>query len=189
MGRYSFDLPNRDEVSPQQNEEQSLEECVGQTVLMFEELDDQLSTAISFLLRRGEEVGRIVTCGLSFRAKVNLLEVLFRTDRPTSSNLESLREVCGACLEVEQKRNEIVHSIWRRAINGGGVTRHKYTARGKHGLREQKEHLTLNQIEAVWCHCGFLAHSVDELMFMEFDTEYGTMEDPPEVRALGYAIE
>ena len=82
-----------------------------------------------------------------------------------------------------------MHSNWRSDLDGAGVTRHKYTARGKHGLREHAESLTLNQVEAVWCHCGFLAHSVDELMFWEFDTEYGTLEDPPEVRAAGYRID
>lgn len=190
MGQYHFDNPPRDESATQfPHKETTLAEAVGKTALLFEELDDQISTAISFLLRRGDQVGRIVTCELSFRAKVNLLQALFRNERPDSEHLEELRDLCGACLQIEHRRNQVTHSNWRQAFNGTDVTRHKYTARGKHGLREQAESLTLNQVEAISCHCGFLAHCADELMFWEFDIEYGTSEDPPEVRTAGYRID
>lgn len=187
MGQYSFELPERNDLPPEFPDEQTtLAECLGETVRWFEELDDQISTAISFLLQRGDDVGRIVTCELSFKAKVNLLEVLFRHERPNSEHLDSLRQLSGACLQIEQRRNQVVHSRWGEVINGKGVSRHKYTARGKRGLHEQSENLALNQLVAIWCHCGFLAHCVDELMFWEFDIEYGTMEDPPDVRKARY---
>jgi hypothetical protein len=190
MGQYEFVNPARDESPPEfPHDETTLAEAVGETVLWFEELDNQISTAISFLLRRGDDVARIVTCELSFRAKVLLLETLFRSERPESEHLDSLHELCSACFQIEQRRNQVVHSNWRPVVNGVGVTRHKFTARGKHGLREQVESLTLNQVVAIWCHCGFLAHCVDELMFWEFDTEYATSEDPPEVRAERYRID
>lgn len=184
MNRYSFENPTPNEGdSDFPEEEATLAAALGKTVLWFEELDDQISTAVSFLLRRGDDVGRIITCELSFRAKVNLFEVLFRKEQPGSEHLSSLRDLCAACLQTEQRRNQVIHSNWRPDLDGLGIVRRKYTARGKHGLREQAEKLSLNQVSAVWEHCGFLAHSVDELMFWEFNTEYGTMEDPPEVRA------
>jgi hypothetical protein len=181
MGQYDFAYPEPDESPPAfPQEEKTLAHMLGETVLWFEELDDQLSTAISFLLRRGDQVGRIVTCELSFRAKLNLFEALFRNERPDSKNLDDLRELCRSCSQIEEKRNQVIHSNWRSVINGPGVTRLKYTARGKHGLREHSENFSLNQVEAIWCHCGYLARSVDELMFLEFDIEYGTLEDPYE---------
>ena len=190
MGWYDFEYPPRDESPPEfPHEETTLPKALGETVLWFEELDNQISTAISFLLRRGEDVGLIVTSELSFRAKVNLLLALFRNERPESENLDLLRELCSGCIQIEARRNQVMHSTWLPDLNRAGVTRHKYTARGKHGLREQVERLTLNQVDAISCHCGILAHGVDELMFMEFDAEYATLEDPPEVRAAGYGID
>lgn len=145
--------------------------AIGETVIYFQELDEQLCTAISFLLQRGDEVGRIVTAELSFKGKVNLIGSLFRQERPESANLGEMRELLAACFQIEERRNQIVHSLWRTAEPG--LTRSKYTARAKHGLRREESVISVAEIDAIWAHCGFLAHSVDELMFLEFDTDYG----------------
>ncbi len=146
---------------------------LGEIIVWFEDLDSQLSSAISFLLKRDDTVGQIVTAELSFKSKVNLFGSLFRHERPSSEYLDRLAELCGACFDIELMRNQAVHSKWLNVIEGKGMTRSKYTARHKHGLRHQIETLTPTQVEAIAMHCGYLAHSVDELMFMEFGREYG----------------
>jgi hypothetical protein len=174
MGRYDFRYPDPeegDDVLP--NEVTTLETILGETVIWFEELDEQLSTAISFLLRRGDDVGRVVSAELPFRAKVNLLEALFRQDRPKSGNLDLLRDLAAACSQIEEKRNQVIHSKWHHSLDGHGLTRSKFTARGKHGLRRHTENLSFRQAQAIWAHCGYLAHSLDELMFVEYGEEYG----------------
>ena len=148
-------------------------EALGEAVIWFEELDEQLSTAISFLLRRGETAGQIVTAELSFKGKVNLFSALFKQEAPQSEHLPQLDELAGACLQVEQKRNQMVHSKWRNNLGGPGMTRTKYSARGRAGLQHQSEKITPAQIQAIAHHCGYLAHSVDELMYLEFGREYG----------------
>jgi hypothetical protein len=151
----------------------SMPEALGETIVWFEELDEQLSTAISFLLRRGDTVGQIVTAELSFKGKVNLLATLFRHEAPQSTHLDQLEKLAGACFQAEEKRNQVVHSKWRNQLEGSGMTRSKYTARGKNGLRHQSETLTPAQVQAIAHHCGYLAHCIDELMYWEFGREYG----------------
>lgn len=159
--------------SPECGTSASVFEAIGEAVNGIEQLDDQIVNAISFLLRRGEQVGRIVTTELSFRAKVNLLAVLFAHDRPRSEYLSELRELTAAFLQVEERRNQIVHSMWRRGSDGLGMTRIKHTARGKQGLRMQCETLEPDQVDALWQHCAYLDWSLDQLMYAEFGSDYG----------------
>jgi hypothetical protein len=147
--------------------------AIGEVVNSFEQLDDQISTAISFLLRRGEHIGRIVTAELAFRAKVKLLNVLFAHERPQSKSLPELRQLSAACLQAEERRNQFIHSTWCPVPEGAGMKRIKHTARGKQGLRTSAEVLAPDQVDALWQHCAYLDWSLDELMFGEFGSQYG----------------
>lgn len=172
MGRYEFKYPDASEPGLPYDEP-TVPSALGNTIILFEELDEQLSTAISFLLKRGDKIGRIVTAELSFRAKVNLFVALFKELRPQSKELAEMHELAAGCLQIEEKRNQAVHSKWRNQLEGPGMTRVKYTARGKLGLQQQAEILTPVQLTAIWAHCGELAHFIDELMYIEFGREYG----------------
>lgn len=151
----------------------SVQEAIGGVVIWFQELDGQLSTAIAFLLRRGDIVGQIVEANLSFAAKVNLLEALFKHERSDSQYFGHVHELSRACLQIEEKRNQVVHSKWSMQIEGSGMTRSKYNVKHKHGLQHYSEPLTPTQVESIGLHCGYLAHCVDELMYLEFGHEYG----------------
>jgi hypothetical protein len=48
---------------------QTIEHTIGDVIIGFEELDDAISFAISGILNRSDEIGRIVTSQLSFRCK------------------------------------------------------------------------------------------------------------------------
>jgi hypothetical protein len=170
MGRFEL---KTGPSSPDCGTSRSVFEAIGEVVNGFEQLDDQVSTAISFLLRRGEQVGRIVTAGLSFRTKVNLLSTLFVHERPQSTYILELQELTTAFLQVEQRRNQFIHSTWRPTLEDTGMTRTKHTARGKHGLRTDAEILAPDQVDALWQHCAYLDWSLDQLMFAEFASEYG----------------
>jgi hypothetical protein len=170
MGRFEF-RPGPSQ--PDCGSSKSVLEAIGEVVNSFEKLDDQVATAISFLLRRGEEVGRIVTAGMSFRSKVNLLVVLVAHERAQSTNLASLRELSAAFLQVEERRNQFIHSTWRCGLDGLEMTRLKHTARGRHGLRTDAETLAPDQVDALWQHCAYLDWALDDLMFIEFGRDYG----------------
>ena len=170
MRRFDFKTgPSQPDMGTSQN----VFEAIGEVVNGFEQLDDQMATAIAFLLRRGEYVGRIVTAELSFKAKVNLLAVLFAHERPQSEYVADLRELAAACLQVEGRRNQIVHSRWLPEGDGHSVKRIKHTARGKKGLRTDEEGLAPDQVDAVWQHCAYLDWSLDQMMYAEFGSEYG----------------
>lgn len=162
---------------------QSIEHAIGDVIIAFEELDDAISFAISGILNRGDEIGRIVTSQLSFRAKVDMFGALVKRDRPKSILAELIDELCAGCLSVEEERNKIVHSKWRREFDEPGMRRSKFTARVKHGLKEANETWRPGHFIAVWVHCGYLAHEVDSWMWGEYGRQYApnALEDdfPP----------
>ena len=170
MGKYGFEYPD---VSEPVFTSTNVPQSIGETIIFFEHLDEQLSAAISFLMGRGDEIGQIITAELSFKAKVNLLATLFGHERPNSDYRNNLRELSNACLAIEEKRNQVVHSKWRHEFNGSRMTRSKYTARHKHGLQRISEEFTPAQVQAIAFHCGYLAHCVDELLYQEFGHDYG----------------
>ncbi|RPH47175.1 MAG: hypothetical protein EHM85_20360 [Desulfobacteraceae bacterium] len=148
-------------------------QALGEIIIWFEDLDEQLSTAVTFLLHCDDTVGHILTAELSFKYKLNLFGALFRSERPSSNYLEHLRELCKACIQIEEKRNQVIHSKWHKNLEGAGMTRYKYTARHKKGLQYSEETFTPNQLEAIAWYCGYLSHEVDQLMYMEFGQDYG----------------
>jgi hypothetical protein len=178
MGRYDYSYDH--EQNPMEGDEgTSIRDALGEVIISFEELDDMLATSVSFMLRRGDEVGRIVTAPLSFRAKVDMFGALFKADRPQSTILELINQLCAGCLQIEEERNKIVHSKWRNTFDNKALSRSKFTARAKHGLKEAKETWQPGRFISVWVHCGYLTHEIDSWMFAEYGKEYGPMEDDP----------
>ena len=90
-----------------------------------------------------------------------------------------LGELCAASLKIEEERNRIVHSKWGHELETSNMTRTKFVARGKHGLRRQAESMSHGRVGSIWAHCGYLSHELDELLFMEYGTEYGEPQTRP----------
>jgi hypothetical protein len=77
MGRYDYRYDHAAEpMEPDPG--QTIEHAIGDVIIAFEELDDAIAGAISGILNRGDEMGRIVTSQLSFRNKVDMFGALVK---------------------------------------------------------------------------------------------------------------
>ena len=73
MGRYDYKYDHAaDPMEPEPG--QLIEHAIGDVIIGFEELDDAISFAISGILNRGDDMGRIVTSQLSFGIRSICLE-------------------------------------------------------------------------------------------------------------------
>jgi hypothetical protein len=54
---------------------------------------------------------------------------LIKHDRPDSTFAEIIDDLRVGCLSIEDERNKIVHSKWRRDFELPGIQRSKFTAR------------------------------------------------------------
>ena len=99
-------------------------EALGEVVMKFEALDAQVSSAIGFLLRRGDRVALTVTSPMSFQVKLKVFRGLVTTEYP-DADVEKLRELCQICSMAEEKRNLAVHSRWEWAEDDHSLSRRK----------------------------------------------------------------
>lgn len=182
MGRYDFQY-QPDDSATVFGKDQTVEHAFAEVVIAFEDLDDTLADAISGILSRGEDVGRIVTSQLSFRNKVDMFGALVKFDRPTTTLATLIDEFCAGCLSIEAERNKIVHSKWRQDFSTSGIHRSKFTARAKDGLKKTRETWRPDRFASISAHCWYLAHEIDRWMWAEYGRQYApdAMEDddPP----------
>lgn len=120
---------------------------IGRVVANFAILEKELSSLIHCLLGTNEDVTQIVTSELSFR---NLLDLSASLVKQLHSPKET--ELFKATLKLvekaEEKRNLIVHSIWKVGFDWG-VTRSKNTAKRGRGLQTQNEFYSLEDLQIV----------------------------------------
>lgn len=182
MGRYDFQY-QPDDSATVFGKDQTVEHALADVIIAFEDLDDMLTGAISGILGRGEDVGRIVTSQLSFRNKVDMFGALVKFDRPATTLATLIGELCTGCLAIEEERNKIVHSKWWHDLSTPDIHRSKFTARAKHGLKETRETWRPDRFASVSAHCWYLAHEIDSWMWAEYGRQYApdAMEDddPP----------
>jgi hypothetical protein len=105
MGRYDYQYDHAAEPM-EPDPQQTIEHAIGDVIIAFEELDEAIAGAISGILNRGDEFGRIVTSQLAFRNKVDMFGALVKHDRPNSK--------------------------WAHDFRVPGIQRSKFTARVKH---------------------------------------------------------
>src|SRR5690349_18336973 len=121
---------------------------IGMITANFAILENALSNAIIFLLELDVRDGKIMTVELSFRHKVNLIDSLYRERITDQALLDKLKEILRSTGQVEERRNQITHSIWGYDPDADEVIRMKRTAK-RGGLKEQGEVMTVDQLKNV----------------------------------------
>jgi hypothetical protein len=168
-----FKYPSDDEEGIP-DEVRSGAEALGNVVIAFADLEEQLALSVSFLIGRTDAVGNVVTAELSFKTRLHVFASLFRLTRPHSENLPRLDDLIAVFDQAEQLRNQIVHSSWQHDFETMRLTRRKRTAKMSKGYRTDEESLTPAQIQSVAHHFGYLGFIIDELLYLEFGSEYGS---------------
>lgn len=90
-----------------------------------------------------------------------LLSNLYRSSHGGDADFETLQRLLGRAAQVEEKRNRITHSVWG-AGSEGTITRIKTTAKERHGLRFDLEHVSEDDLRAVATEIQHLAWDVQE---------------------------
>jgi len=140
-------------------EPSEIEAALGRVILSFGELEDALSCVISLLIGRGPSVGQIVTAGLSFRRKMDVLASLARYSienrKGDDNELNRLKELTGVCLRAEQMRNQVIHSSYLLGF------RVKTSASSKKGLRTTISLVDSAAIMNAADYCAYAAEMVE----------------------------
>lgn len=169
-----FEYPREEEDDGLPRETVSGAEALGNVVIGFADLEEQLAVGVSFLIGRTDLIGSIVTSELSFKLKLHIFSSLFRAARPNSENHAQMEDLIAAFGEAEQIRNPMIHSSWWQDFETIQMTRRKRSAKMSRGYRTDEEQLTPWQIQSFAHHLGYLGFIIDELLYIEFGEVYGS---------------
>lgn len=119
--------------------------ALGEVVYFFQQLEDDLGDAVSFLIDPGDSTtANIVVCELSFKQLTALAYSLFELypEAEDAENSKQWRSLLSRALEAEGFRNRLLHSTFGVSIGDEAVfSRSKITAKFKKGMREDVESL------------------------------------------------
>ena len=108
--------------------------AMGRIALGFSFLEDTARNMIVLLASLAPEAGSILTAGMSFRQKMDVLSSLtlhrFASDPPPDGDLEEqVKDIFVLCAKVEDLRNAYMHSSY------AGAARARISARRRQGLK------------------------------------------------------
>lgn len=148
--------------------------AVGSIAMNFAVLENEISSAITYLLRVTAEKGLLVTAEMSFRAKLDvmaslmLLEYKAATD-PYPIPEADFKDLLHMCQQSEELRNRLLHSSWVFDHAKDEVRRLKLSAKRKNGFVRHEEPLTPGQVVDIADYIIYSATMIDEFFSATYE--------------------
>lgn len=129
---------------------------LGRVTETFSALEHSLKLLAGAMVSEDDELGRIITAQLPFRALLDLVGslALYRFEHNPlevegTPLLEHIVRVLRDAEAVEQRRNDIIHSAWMLGMFTDTAIRVKHTARKKKGLAMAHEHMAPRDMRVI----------------------------------------
>ena len=133
---------------------------IGRITANFSFLEFVLSFCICGLINDDQRVGQIITSQMSFQNLVHLLGSLFKHRGFDAEKITAFDKLLGEAMQIEQRRNEITHSIWATHQDEGKSSRVKITARFKKGFEMQWEPMGVDELKQIADSITNVAHKI-----------------------------
>lgn len=122
---------------------------LGECIVQFQRIEDALSICISALIGRSRKIGEIVTCEMSFRARVSVFSALFLHMRRKDCLPGDVAELIRRLHWAEQQRNILAHSLWDASEMKPETIRREKRAIRKRVLTVSEEYLTPDELDGL----------------------------------------
>lgn len=124
---------------------------IGEVVVAFARVELSLQLFLSGLIGAGQPTGQAVASSMSTRGIRELLPALYslrvKGRRLPAEDAAALRAVLRRCAKCEDRRNDLLHSIWAPSGPASAATRMKTTAKSKRGLTTASELVDVDQLQ------------------------------------------
>ena len=121
--------------------------AIGDITVSFAMLESQIQNLIGSLIYEHQRVGQIITAELSFKNLRALLISLYLERHGEDNDFNNLRAFMKRAGQTEDKRNQIIHSLWAAGKDKDHITRIKTTAKEKHGIRFKFEEVSAENLQ------------------------------------------
>jgi hypothetical protein len=149
---------------------------IGDITVSFALLESIIRTLVGTLVGEDQRIGRVITAELPFRNLRALAISLYKERYGEDAGFATLRELMNRAAVVEEKRNQIVHSVWGPGDTADTVTRMKTTAKETHGMCFQFAEVAGQDLADVATDIKRLAADVD-LFWFHLLEEMGVFHD------------
>lgn len=124
-------------------------EKIGDITVSFVLLESMIQFFIWSLIGQPQRIGQIITAELSFKNSRAILISLYKERYGEDSDFKIARELMRRAGKIEEKRNQITHSVWAAGKDANSITRCKTTAKEKCGLRFKFENVTADDLTKI----------------------------------------
>jgi len=122
-------------------------QAIGLIAARFSLLELTVSALIWTLIGTHQRIGRLVTGRLSFSQLLTLLQLLNNETVEDEDHQRRIKEAISRARKANDRRNEIVHSVWAFAEDPSAITRMKLAVT-ETKFDFQAEGLTVKQLRA-----------------------------------------
>jgi len=120
---------------------------IGDITVSFAYLESVIQMFIGSLLNEHQRIGQVITAELSFRNLRTLAISLYVERHGKDEDFDKLRAFMIRAAKVEDRRNQIIHSVWAAGKDKDSITRIKATAKKKHGIQFHFEDVSADNLE------------------------------------------
>jgi len=137
-------------------------EKIGDITVSFALLESTIQFFVWSLVEQPQRIGQIITAELSFKNSRAILISLYKERHGEDSDFKIIRELMKRAGKIEEKRNQITHSVWGAGKDANSITRFKTTAKEKCGLRFKFEDVTADDLAEIADDIKKLAHEIQD---------------------------
>ena len=138
---------------------------IGDIMVSFALLESHIQLLIGSMLNEGWGFGRIITAELSFKnLRALIISLYMERHGKKDADFGKLKELMIHAAQIEEKRNQITHSIWAAGKDADTITRIKTTAKEKHGIRFQFEDVSSGYLADFSTEIKVLAEEIQSFM-------------------------
>ena len=144
---------------------------IGDITVSFALVTTAVQMLAGSLIHEHQRIGQIITAELAFRNLRSLLISLYLERHGEDDDYETLKELLGRARDLEEKRNQIVHSVWATGAEPESITRIKTTAKVKSGLRFRFENMDEVELSSIAEELKQLAYDIQKFWMHLMDSQ------------------
>lgn len=138
---------------------------IGDMTVSFALLESTIQSLVGSLIYEHQRIGQIITAELSFKNIRALLISLYLERHGEDGDFVELRELMKSASQLEEKRNQITHSVWAAGDSAETITRIKTTAKERHGIRFHFESVKAQDLQGFVVDIKELADKIQRFHF------------------------
>jgi hypothetical protein len=135
---------------------------IGDMTVSFAMLESVIQFFIGMLCADNQSIAQIVMAELSFNKLRALLISLYLERYGEDDDFKTLRSLMKRAAAAEERRNQIIHSVWAAGGDADTITRIKTTAKEKHGIRFHHENVSSENLSSFVIEIKGLASEIQD---------------------------